>query len=60
MDPRDATDDRAPTTAGDSPKEQLRELARLVGGLLAREWLRRPTADGRACPCTRQDKDAKM
>jgi len=29
-------------------QEQMQELARLLGGLLAREWLRRPTADGGA------------
>lgn len=44
MDLPDTTDDREPAIADDSLKEQLRELARLVGGLLAREHLRRRAA----------------
>ena len=38
----DSTQEAAPPD--ESLQEQLHELARLVGGLLAREHLRRPTA----------------
>ena len=34
----------------DSLKEQMQELARLVGGLLAREWLRRRPEPGEDQP----------
>jgi len=43
MDPHNV-DARGPVVEDDSPEGQLHELARLVGGLLAREHLRRRAA----------------